>query len=394
MNAKMEFSSLVRIIHNCCGTNLKPDLFLIELIDNMLMDETKNPIAGVSSNYLDKIYNGSRNISKTSATKICARFDSRKLGKYFSSLGTDSLSCIEMSIRNTVPDFEINDSYGYELSQLLYDSLKTISETPRKSSTGNHNNTKGNKKSNATPNEADMIEARKFILRHEKEKSLIPLCQIAFLYNPTHNHVRSMYTEFCLLPFNIRKLILDQCGIINMIDMNELRWMEGLSLLINDLKEYDLSTDRYIYLVGQYFVKGYNYAAHSINKYNEYSFDRLIVSKANRSIPRALKSSINSYIDDYLFLKDRSETRGVVRPLDYMVLSQDLTNCDEETLIFWLCRFVIDIYINLRYRLTDEPKELECYGEDAESFEDFYYIALYALELHYLNHNMKNQERS
>ena len=49
---------------------------------------------------------------------------------------------------------------------------------------------------NGNIEEKDEIAAKSFLIKHENEKELISLCQIAFSYKPLHQHVRSMYTEY------------------------------------------------------------------------------------------------------------------------------------------------------------------------------------------------------
>ena len=86
--------------------------------------------------------------------------------------------------------------------------------------------------------EEDELTARKFLIEHESEKELIPLCQVAFLSNPNHKHIRPMYNEFLVLPSKVRKIILDTCEQVATIQV--LHTNEALDLFCKDLEEYGL----------------------------------------------------------------------------------------------------------------------------------------------------------
>ena len=89
-------------------------------------------------------------------------------------------------------------------------------------------------------NESDEISVRKFLIDHEREKELIPLCQIAFLSNPTHNHIRPMYNEFLILPGKVRNSIINYCADEEAVNIGVLHTDEALDLFCKE-KEQRLS---------------------------------------------------------------------------------------------------------------------------------------------------------
>lgn len=250
----------------------------------------------------------------------------------------------------------------------------------------NQYNTKEDNAS-VTLSEEEVLKARQFMLTHEKEKTLIPLCQIVYAYNPSHNYERSMFTEYNLLPQNVRKQILDQLDVSELIAIDKLRWKDGLSLFCDDLRKYALSSERYIYMFTQYFPASYQYAEYGISKYEKYSFERILVSEIFSPFPSAKQCSLDGYIDDYLYINDNNIDIKATMPMDYLCDTKALRSCPEEDMMYWLCRFIIDVCNNLSFRITGKPMHVECYDRDAETIEDLFFSAIYALHRHYHFHN-------
>ena len=239
---------------------------------------------------------------------------------------------------------------------------------------------------NETLEEEDEIAAKSFLIKHEKEKELIPLCQIAFVYRPNHQHVRSMYTEYSLLPYGVRKYILKQCEAEYLID-KEIHYSEGLHYFLEDLEKFELSSDRFIYLFGQYLYRAFEYYSNcTLDKYDTCSFIRLY-KPVNSVWPMSTHSDMNQYIDDYLWMKEKKIDNNALKPMDYLWYEKNFESCDEESLTFWLCRFIIDACNNLSYKIKtlEFPYSLP---EDkcAETQEDLFYCALLALHNHCLFH--------
>lgn len=238
--------------------------------------------------------------------------------------------------------------------------------------------------------EAVEIAAKSFLINYENEKELIPLCQIAFAYKPHHQHIRSMYTEYNLLPYNARKYILEQCEAEYLIDGN-MYWGKGLKCFEEDLRTYELSSERFIYMFRQYLYRAFEYYADSkVDKYETCSFIKLY-NPPNSPWTMSTHSNMNQYIDDYLWMKENNIDKDAMKPMDYLWYGKNFGSCDEEALTFWLCRFVIDVCCNLFYRVKTTDFSFS-FPEDAyaKTQEDLFYCALLSLHNHYLSHQTKN----
>ena len=228
--------------------------------------------------------------------------------------------------------------------------------------------------------EAEEIKAREFLINHEEEKNLIPLCQVALLYSSTHKHIRPMYNEFLLLPGRVQQYILKNCGAEEAGKIDSLHFDEALDLFCKDLEEYGLSSKRYLYMFNQYLYCAFRYYSNrEIDSYDTYSFIRLNKS-VYLSFEGASVSSLDNYIDDYLWMKDNDNSSKVCPPMDYLVEEKNLRSCDEDELTFWLCRFVIDVCANLYHRIAPDDVDLFYINDQyAKTQEDLYYCALLAL---------------
>lgn len=264
---------------------------------------------------------------------------------------------------------EIDDRFIAEILSESADKITLKTETPAESR-----------------DERIMIAAKAFLIKHEKEKELIPLCQIAFEYKPHHQHVRSMYTEYNILPYSVRKYILEQCESDHLID-GELHYTDGLRYFLEDLRTYELSAERYMYMFGQYLFRAFEYYSDcKINMYDTYSFIRLY-TPPNTPWATETCSNLNQYIDDYLWMKDKKIDSDAMMPMDYLWYEKSFESCDEEALTFWLCRFIIDVCNNLINRIKNSEFPYS-FPEDryAETQEDLFYCALLSLHNHYLCH--------
>ena len=242
--------------------------------------------------------------------------------------------------------------------------------------------------------ESDKLSARKFLINHENEKELIPLCQIALLYSPEQKYVRDMYTEYLLLPKIVQRLILKSCNADSMINIDSLHLEEAMTFFCKDLEKYELSSQRYIYLFDQYLNRAFSYYSDcSIKTYDNNSFKRLL----NPSLKAAKNmeyASIDAYIDDYLWMKENKLDVDAIPPMDYLWNVKDLGSCNEENLTYWLCRFVIDVCINLFHRVKKcDFDYVDVYDQYAETQEDLYFCAVNALYNHYLCHAQSKSEQ-
>lgn len=235
--------------------------------------------------------------------------------------------------------------------------------------------------------ENEELRIRKFLIQYEELKEMIPLCQIAYAYDPNHNYARTMYTEYNLFSEEARKYILDQCDASNMIDIKTLNWEAGLSLLRDDVEAYDLAAPNITYMLGQYFPKFRYYPTHVITNYDENSFKRIFTSKMISVFPGSKYCNLDKYIDDYLWTKENQVNSENSRPMDYLCNSKLLRICPEEDVVFWISRFIIDACNNLSPKIVGKSILADCFDKNAETIEDLSLSAMFALHKHYQFHN-------
>lgn len=238
---------------------------------------------------------------------------------------------------------------------------------------------------------SDELLARHFLINHEAEKELIPLCQIALLHSPEHKHVRSMYTEFILLPKEVQRLILKSCDADSMTNIDSLHFGKAMDFFCKDLEKYELSSRRYLYMFDQYLYRAFNnYSEYNIRVYDDYSFMRLLEPGVG-ALRNMEYSSIDAYIEDYLWLKENESEVEAIPPMDYLWIAKDFGTCKEEELTYWLCRFVIDACNNLFHRVKKcDFSYVDVYDQYAETQEDLYYCVVNALYNHYLCHTQND----
>ena len=240
--------------------------------------------------------------------------------------------------------------------------------------------------------ESEELRVRKFLIQYEEIKEMIPLCQIAYAYDPNHNYVRTMYTEYNLFSEKARKYILDHCDASNMINIKTLHWEEGLSLLYDDMKTYDLASDNITYMLLQYFPRFRYYPSHVITNYDNNSFKRIFTSKMISIFPGSEHYNFDKYIDDYLWTKENLENSNNIKPMDYLCDSKLLRICPEEDVVFWISRFIIDACNNLSPRIVGKSIWADCFDKKAETIEDLSLSAMFALHKHYQFHNNNFKE--
>lgn len=386
----MEFKDLFNPLKKCLGDGCNREDFFRDLM--AILTEFESDEFGTERDPSNRITNRNtiynfikRGLSRTFAQSIVNRLIPEALEERINEKPQATRDALAQEL--SIYDETINaDNVGERVSEMMVEiiiksaglhSSEEIKEAKeaeklKKKSPVSHNDSE--------LSEVDKIAAREFLINHEKEKPLIPLCQIALLYSPTHQHIRPMYNEFLLLHESVQTHILKACGVEEIGKIESLHTNEALDLFCKDLEDYRLSSRSNLYLFNQYLNRTVRfYSNREIDAYNIYSFRRL-----NDSIYFAFdcakKTSLDNYIDDYLWLKENDSSFEASPPMDYLVGEKNLRGCDEFDLTFWLCRFVIDVCANLYHRIASE--EFDCsYINDqyAETQEDLYYCVLFAL---------------
>lgn len=398
----MEFKDLFNPLKKCLGDGHTRQYFfrdLMAMITTVTEEEwgtAKDPnTKRTNDNTIFSFIK--RGLSQTFAQSIVNRLTPENLAERINSRpdGTREALAKELSIYDEKTNA---DNVGVKAADMMVkiitmsaglmseEELTAEKEAIKARTESRKNNKDASETVSSEVKETDVIMARSFLVSHENEKELIPLCQIAMIHSPEHKHVRAMYTEFILLPKVVQNYILKASNAESLINLDSLHCIEAIDFLCKDLEEYKLSSQRYLYMFGQYLHRAFDYYSEcDISKYDNYSFTRLC--KSNLNFLENVGSPIDAYIDDYLWIKDKKMQTDAPPPMDYLWHEKNFGTCHEEDLTYWLCRFVIDVCNNLYHRVKKADFDL-LYVEDqyAETQEDLYYCTLNALHNLYSCH--------
>ena len=398
----MEFKDLFNPLKKCLGDGHTRQYFfrdLMAMITTVTEEEwgtAKDPnTKRTNDNTIFSFIK--RGLSQTFAQSIVNRLTPENLAERINSRpdGTREALAKELSIYDEKTNA---DNVGVKAADMMVkiitmsaglmseEELTAEKEAIKARTESRKNNKDASETVSSEVKETDVIMARSFLVSHENEKELIPLCQIAMIHSPEHKHVRAMYTEYILLPKVVQNYILKASNAESLINVDSLHCIEAIDFLCKDLEEYKLSSQRYLYMFGQYLHRAFDYYSEcDISKYDNYSFTRLC--KSNLNFLENVGSPIDAYIDDYLWIKDKKMQTDAPPPMDYLWHEKNFGTCHEEDLTYWLCRFVIDVCNNLYHRVKKADFDL-LYVQDqyAETQEDLYYCTLNALHNLYSCH--------
>jgi len=233
--------------------------------------------------------------------------------------------------------------------------------------------------------------AKKFISENIDEKEYLPLATIASGCFSQNKHYRKIYNEFSLLDDDTKKEVLKladmDCQLIN----NDEWIKEKIDLIKEAIKELGIGRD-FLYDGGKYLTRAYNYKENSILEFenlktNQYLYNDVFGIRKNIIIfKRSDKLTYEEYLNDYLYIKyceNKKMSEDVRLPNEYLFEMEDLGDCDEDKICFWMMVMVRNVIIySMRY-LGYKQKEHTCFSSsNIKTFEDKYFSVLY--ELYYL----------
>ncbi len=231
-------------------------------------------------------------------------------------------------------------------------------------------------------------QAKAFCRKHENSINLLPLCQIANIVNPRHNHVNKMYSEYCNCSDILKEQIMKEieCPMLEVADKFEL--YRYLSYFGDDVERIGLSASNHVYMFRQYVVKSLSFEKMEPLTPSPNIFP-IVPSKF---MPERKTSVLSQFIGDYLFYKDSEHALPV--PFDWMFSNLDLANCDCADLIFWLNIFIISACYDIPQALgltpTIDTSLVIPNLEDTKTIEDIHFLALLVLYSTYKNMNREN----
>ncbi len=226
-------------------------------------------------------------------------------------------------------------------------------------------------------------QAKAFCRKYENSIELLPLCQIANIVNPTHNHANKMYDEYCDCSDALKREIMKEndCPMLNVAD--EYALYRLLSRFADDIEKMGLASRDKKYMFQQYVVKSLYYEGLEPIDTNP-TFFPIAPCKL---FPNHKTSFLSQFVNDYLYYKDKDMDISLPIPLDWMFVNLNFGNCDEKDLIFWLNLFITSSCYDIQaYFKYDSKEELSIPNiEDTKTIEDLFFLSLLMLYDTYMN---------
>jgi hypothetical protein len=347
----MEFIDILNIIYQCSLTEKPRTDFMIELIDNMMIEGAKNPFENSLTDTMNRIFLGTNSFPRIKAKYIYSHKDEHRLSSYIHKMGDQVVLNIETEIQKNDDSYEQDESC-FKLSEMIFESLYKISNKPRAIKAREHTALAGEtapqpvqEQNNAQETigvEKEIVfqQAQAFCIEYEEYIELLPLCQIASSVNQFHKYVRQMYTDYCKCSTAVRIKILEinDCRILDFPDKD---WIEKCVCLFDKvIHERKLCTVSFLYDGAKYFHRAFERYADYPVECDPWIFKRLI--KFESPLLRTeLKCNLYRYIADYFeLLKDNPEIDNVP-PLDAMWAYCRDENIPESEVTYWVCMSMI-----------------------------------------------------
>ena len=390
----MRFCEYLKFLHNYIGTDKTQADFVIFIttlfLHEPITDEEKqddendfyNPLNQLKQRTLEKIYTGEENhkVSKKNARILRSRYSPDIFENYLMEFDCDtqkrfSSELNQFGFKSRINNFEkkASDIYFRYLSAMV--EGKDYIVLGDKSAASNIKEIAGKNE----PKDLS-IDCKRFIINHEDEIPLLPLCMIAENVFPLHKNARQMYNDYQLLSSQDKEKILEhfKCKEISFTDNWVKECIERFKDSINTLQ---LSNKKEIlYDNAKYLHGAINYDSTVIENIDPFIFATPIESQSLKKLLQQdyLNRTVQSYIEMYL----NNCEYAIEAPLDALWDTVDLGNCSEEEMCFWVMRFVLSACYNISAKSNIEsPYDIEEYN--IETFEDMYYFTLLQLYLTY-----------
>ncbi len=232
-------------------------------------------------------------------------------------------------------------------------------------------------------------DAIAFCMKYEEKKALIPLCQVAFVTNPTKKHESEMYNGFSLCTASTQRRILEMSE-IEILDISGMDWWyQYLVMFEKDYEKYQLGDMRYLYAFAQYFPDLIHYGDASIGRFLQNVIPLKVVEPYMEAFPN-YKHDIIGFLDEYLYYSGSEEYKGKLEPpMDDLwrgLQLGDADACDEFMLASVLALFIIGACQSIP---SQDGPDREFHASsapdvgDLETAEDLFYDTLLTLYEHY-----------
>ncbi len=227
-------------------------------------------------------------------------------------------------------------------------------------------------------------KAKSFCRKYEKSIDLLPLCQIANIVNPSHNHVNKMYSDYCDCSKELREQIMKEidCPMIQVDDKYSLYCL--LDDFSDEMVKLELIPENNKYMFSQYVIKSLYYEKNEPADINPTIFPKA----PSNFFPNHKASTLSQFIDDYLYYKDKGIGFTLPVPFEWMWFNLGLSDCPEKDLIHWLNLFIISCCYNMPKHISNENNKYKSLITptlyDVKTIEDLNFLALLMLYDTYL----------
>lgn len=226
-------------------------------------------------------------------------------------------------------------------------------------------------------------QAKSFCRKYEESINLLPLCQIANIISPSHNHVNTMYSAYCDCSDKLKAQIMKDidCPIINVSDSYSLYKLLGRYEA--DIERLGLASAHNTYMFTQYIYP-------AINTEEFETIESLELNDPNppifpvvpsRILPNYTASHLSKFIGDYIYYRGTDKKLPI--PFDWMWSHLHFATCEYADLFRWLNTFIISSYYEIKKPFDDEselnenPILPEIYH--VKTMEDLHFLAMLTL---------------
>ncbi|WP_026498976.1 hypothetical protein [Butyrivibrio sp. WCD2001] len=221
-------------------------------------------------------------------------------------------------------------------------------------------------------------QAKSFCRAYEDSINLLPLCQIANIISPSHNHVNKMYSAYCDCSDKLKAQIMkdNNCPIIHVSDVYSLYKL--LARYEDDIENLGLASKHNIYMFTQYIAPAIN-----VEEFETIESMELIDPNPpifpvvpSHILPNYTSSHLSKFIGDYIYYKGTDKELPV--PFDWMWNHFNFATCEYADLFRWLNTFIISSYHEIK-----QPSEIDTELYESPIIPEIYYVKTME-DLHFL----------
>ncbi len=226
-------------------------------------------------------------------------------------------------------------------------------------------------------------EAKKFCHKYKKSIDLLPLCQIASLFDYQYELVNPMYIDYCELDETDQQAIMKTYDYPIITVNNPKDFYKAIDLFVDDVETNNLASDGKSYCIKQYIDSSLEFGDYIPNTNYYDIYPCMKSARFNRET-----ATLDQFIDDYLYIQEHQLNDSLPKPLDWIWDYFNFAFCRKKQIAFILNFFIINSCASLRRyskNLSSNPHLSMSYNISSFSYlEDLYFLALLKLYEMYL----------